>query len=269
MTRLLLSTRLTPLLVMFLALFTLTVQGCGGSSGGGGVTPDANPAGYYINTGDVQGGSVAVGDLQAMVNGDRIMMMSVDNRLLYDGRITGISGTDFTADFIIYTDGKNPVAATASGTITTGSSITGTLDGSGVGSGTFSLLYDVTASNTVADLSRIENMAGANTTWMALLGIGIAVAEQGFSIDNGGEITHVFSGSPGIFSSCDVNGTIMPITDSSLYDVTVTLTGCSAGGGLANGDYTGLAISRTDSSEDDILVFAVTNDSYAPSADFI
>jgi len=274
MTRSLLPTRLMPLLVMFLALFTLIVQGCfhSSSGGGGGITPDANPEGYYINTGmasvdDGAGGTIDINDLQAMVNDNRIMMMSVANGLLYDGTITNISGNDFTADFIIYTDGKDPVTASASGTVTTGSSITGTLDGSGVGNGTFSLLYDDTASNTVANLSRIENMASANTTWMALLGI--AIIEQEFSIDNGGAITHAFSGGPGIFSGCDFNGSIMPIIDSSLYDVTVTLTNCNAGGGLANGDYTGLAISRTSSSEDDTLVFAVTNDSYAPGADFI
>ncbi len=267
MTRSLLPTRLTPLLMMFLALFTLIVQGCGGGSGG---TPTANPAGYYItgtaNLGDDMNGTIDINDLQAMVNGDRIMMMSVNNGLLYDGRITEINGNDFTVDFTIYTDGENSVSATASGTITEGSAIEGTLVGSGAGSGTFNLLYDTTTNNAVADISRIENVEGVNETWMALLAN--AVIEQEFIIDNGGVITHDTPSTPGIFSGCDLNGTITPIIDSSLYDVAVALTECNAGGGLANGTYTGLATSHTDSVQDDTLVFAVTNGVYSPNADF-
>jgi len=111
-------------------------------------------------------------------------------------------------------------------------------------------------------------MVGANETWQALIGNNNGL-EQKFIIDNEGGITHNFSGGPGIFSSRDFNGTITPIADRSLYDVNVTLTNCNADGGVANGTYIGLAISRTDSSQDDTLVFAVTNGSYSPSADFI
>ncbi len=233
------------------------------------VIEDANPAGYYINTGaasvdDGMSGTIDINDLQAMVNGNRIMMMSAANKLLYDGIITTLSGNSFTADFTIYTDGIDPVSATASGTITTGSSITGTLIGSGVGSGTFSLLYAST-NDQLADIARVENVAGANTTWMAL--IGNAIIEQEFIIDNIGVITHVFTTAVGIFDSCKLDGTITPITNSSLYSVSVMLTDCT--NGAVNGTYTGLATSRTDASEDDILVFAVTNGSYSPNADFI
>jgi len=236
------------------------------------VIDDANPMGYYTNTGtasvsDGASGTLDINDLQAMVNGNRIMMMSVDNKLLYKGTITDITGNNFTADFEIYTSGKDMMNATASGIITMGSSITGTLTGTGVGSGTFSLLYDETASSTVADLARIENVEGVNTTWMALLDN--AIFEQEFIIDNQGGITHKFSGSPGVFSSCDFNGTITPIVGSSLYEVAVTLTGCSQVGGVANGTYIGLATSRTDANTDDVLVFMVTNGTYSPSADFI
>ncbi len=154
-----LPTRLTPLLMILLVLFVLTMQGCGG--GGGGPVVDADPAGYYTNTGTASvdngaGGTTSIDDLQAIVNGNRIMMMSTANELLYDGAITNISGNDFTADFTIYTEGENPLTATASGMITQGSRITGTLTGSGVGSRTFSLLY-ATTNNEVADISRIKN----------------------------------------------------------------------------------------------------------------
>jgi len=234
------------------------------------VIDDADPAGYYTNTGaasvgDGMSGTINISDLQAMVNSDRIMMMSVANGLLYDGTITKINGNDFTVDFTIYTDGENLVNATGSGTITEGSTIEGTLVGSGVGSGTFSLLY-ATTNDEVANLSRIENVASVNATWMALLAN--AVIEQEFIINNMGAITHDTSGVPGIFSSCAFDGTITPITDSSLYDVAATLTSCITGGGLANGTYTGLATSRTDSAQDDTLVFAITNGIYSPNADF-
>jgi len=241
------------------------------------VIDDANPVGYYTNTGtasvsDGMSGTIDINDLQAMVNGDRtmvngdrIMMMSVANKLLYDGTITNINGNDFTVDFTIYTDGENPVSATASGTITEGSTIEGTLVGSGAGSGTFSLLY-ATMNDAVADISRIENVVGVNRAWIAL--IGDSVVEQEFIINNMGAIMHDASGGPGIFSGCDFNGTITPITNSSLYAVTVILTECNTGGGIANGTYTGLTTSRTDSAEDDTLVFAVTNGEYSPNADF-
>jgi len=242
------------------------------------VIDDANPMGYYTNTGtasvsDDASGTMVISDLQAMVNGSRIMMMSVANQLLYDGTITSISGNKFTADFTIYrqddlgNDGwpLPPVSATASGIITAGSSITGTLTGSGVGSGTFSLIYALSNDQTAA-IPRIENGLG-NIAWAAL--IGTAGSEQEFVIDQMGVIAHDLSSAPGIFSSCDFNGSITPVIGSSLYEVAVTLTNCNAGGGLANGTYTGLATSRSDSTQDDTLVFAVTNGTYSPNADFI
>jgi len=261
-----LSTRLTPFLMIFWVLFVLVVQGCFHSSSGGGssVVPDADPAGYYINTGtasvdDGMSGTIDINDLQAMVNGDRIIMMSVANKLLYDGNITNIDGNSFTADFIVYTDGANPMATTASGTITTGSSITGTLTGSGVGSGSFTLSYASTNHNdTAADIARIENEAGVNTTWGAK--VGNSVFEQEIIIDSSGAITSETPPLGGVFTSCDMNGTLSPISGSSLYSVSVTLAGCGGAGGIRNGDYTGLATSRTDLETDDTLVFAVTKD---------
>jgi len=83
------------------------------------------------------------------------MMMSTANKLLYDGTITNISGNDFTAEFIIFTDGENPMTATARGTITEGSKIEGTLIGSGAGSGTFSLLNGT--NNEAEDISNTIN----------------------------------------------------------------------------------------------------------------
>jgi len=128
------------------------------------VTYVADHAGYYSNAGtasvdDGLGGTLGINDLQAMVTGTRIIMLSMDKELLYDGTITDITGDNFTADFTIYTAGENPVTATASGTITAGSSITGTLTGAGVGSGTFDLLYANT-NNQVAALDLVWTGGG-------------------------------------------------------------------------------------------------------------
>jgi len=144
-------------LMIFWVLFVLTVPGC--SDGGSGT--DADPTGYYPNIGtasvsDSRGGIIGVSDLQAMVSDNRIMMMSVANKLLYDGLITNISGNNFTADFTIYTDGENPIDTMASGTIIEGSKIEGTLMGSGAGNGTFSLFVGA-KNNEESDVSNSIN----------------------------------------------------------------------------------------------------------------
>ena len=150
--------RLSSLSIMFLLLFALALQGCGSSES---PVVDASPAGYYTNIGiasvdDGAGGTISVNDLQGIVNDDGVMMMmSTANKLLYDGTITNISGNDFTAEFIIFTDGENPMTATARGTITEGSKIEGTLIGSGAGSGTFSLLNGT--NNETEDISNTIN----------------------------------------------------------------------------------------------------------------
>ncbi len=253
--------------MMFLALFALVLQGCGD---GVRVLPlsDADPSGYYDVSGyadidDGASGTRKIDNLQALVNGNRIMMMSTGEGLLYDGSITNINGNSFEADFTIYTDGDNPMTATASGTITEGSSITGTLTGSGVGSGTFSLRYATTNSE-VADISRIENIAGTNATWGAKIGGG-AFAQE-FIINEAGEITHNTASLGGIFSSCELSGSITPIDGSSLYAVSVDLTKCD--GNIFNGIYIGLATSRTQSNQDDTLVFAVADGRYGLNGDF-
>jgi len=253
------------LAALLLVLSALVLSGCLHSDDDDDPVPvlDANPTGYYINTGYVEDGSVAVDDLQAMVFDNRIMMLSAANELLYDGTITSINGNSFTADFTIYTEGRFPVTATANGTIISGSSISGTLNGSGVGSGTFALLYAMT-NGEVADVARIENVAGVNTSWKGKTGG--SPAPQEFLIDNTGTLTEVDFTGGGVFSNCDLDGNITPISNSSLYSVSVELTEC--GSSTRNGTYTGLATSRTDATEDDTLVLAVSNGQYGMDGDF-
>jgi len=191
-------------------------------------------------------------------------MMSAANGLLYDGTITSISENDFTATFMIYTDGENPIPATATGRITQGSSITGTLTGSGAGSGTFSLSYAM-SNNQPAAISRIANTV-SHVVWEGnLVGNG---PTYDFFLNDLGVLTHGTDVTIGAFDTCDINGSVNPISGTSLYEVSVSLSGCA--NPLVDGTtYTGLATSRSDSTVDDTLVLGVTNRAYSPFGDFI
>ena len=244
--------RLAPPMMILLALFALTVQGCFHSSSSGGGTPNANPTGYY-DSGDVQGGPVAVNDLQAMVTGNRIMMMSVSNELLYDGIITDINGSDFTAAFTIYTSGEAPVTATASGTITGSSAITGTLTGSGIGSGQFNLVYAITNDQTAAITSAWRGAGGGFYVF-------------GFTVDDAGNLTHDRSATSMPFDTCKMKGMTNPVNGTRLYSVNVELTGCF--NPAVNGTYTGLTTTRDENTTGIRLVYAVSNNTYTLSGEF-
>jgi len=254
--------------LILLVLIALVLQGCflDDDDPAPVPVPDAMPTGYYDVTGTASlGGIPNITDLQAIVNGNSIMMMSVANELLYDGTITSISGNDFTATFTIYDDGENPITATASGVITQGSSITGTLTGSGVGSGTFSLIYAI-SNNQVASLSRIENTT--NATWGALVGGSTATAAFEFIIDAMGGMVDDVNNVQGLFHPCQIAliSTISPIADTNLYEINAELVGCANTNVSTN--YTGLATTRTQSNADDTLVFMMTSGAYSFSSDF-
>ena len=265
---------LTSRLAAFpLILLVLVLQGCfhDDDDPAPAPVPDATPAGYYLDKGeaflsDGGSGTIDISDLQAMVHGNRIMMMSAKEELLYDGTITDITGDEFTADFTIYYQGEKPTesSATVTGQIIEGLSISGTLNGSGFGEGTFSLLYASTNIE-MAAISRIENVTD-NTDWIGI--IGNSVGDLEFTIDGAGALLSSgdATSSPS-FHGCDFVGTVTPINGSSLYSVSVNLTECI--GGNANGDYTGFAASRTQTNLDDRLVFAVSDGRYSPNTDFI
>jgi hypothetical protein len=252
----------------------MALSGCGGSDG---PPPDADPTGYYDVTGtatvdDGMGGTTSITDLQAIVYNSRIMMMSVDNGLLYDGTITSIDQNDFTADVTIYTDGQNPMSATVSGTITQGSSITGTLTGTGAGSGSFSLSYAST-NNQVAAQSRVENST-TNATWGAF--VGNSTSEYEFKIDpfDPDYFVDDVNGVGGVFDMCQLTDGaqdqgITPIADTNLYNVDVRLYGCATVA-VNDDNYTGFATTRSQTQTDDTLVFILihTDGTYAFYGDF-
>jgi hypothetical protein len=258
-----LTSRSTAFPLILLVLIALVLQGCFHNDDDPApvVVPDANPAGYYDVTGTASvEGAPNITDLQALMNGNRLMMMSDANGLLYDGTITDITENSFTADVVVYKDGESTGTATASGTITEGSSITGTLTGSGFGSGTFSLTYALSNSQ-AADLARVEN--AASLSWR---GEGLRF-ESDFNIDDQGILTHVQSTLDGVYDTCRINGTIVPVNNSSLYSVNVTLTQCDLHSEL-NGVHTGLSATRDDLGVDDRLVFMISNTAFAYFGEF-
>lgn len=255
---------------MLLAFAALALPGCFHNDDDPAPPPpivDANPTGYYsglngtTSVSDGADGTIPLDDLQAMVSGNRIMMLSVDDKLLYDGTITSISGNSYTADFAIYSDGENPVQATASGTIITGSSISGTLSGTGIGNdGTFNLLYANTNDQAAAVV---------DVTWRSERAGG-GFDEFGFEIDDAGNLTHDENASFGsLFFQCKMNGTVTAINGTRLYHVDVELTLCgNSSTSVINGNYTGLATTKDGFGTNDRLVFLVSNSLYALSGEF-
>ena len=142
----------------FILLFGLV--GCGG--GGGGATASPHPKGFYDSGTTLVRDStdtivLNIPDLQGMVSGNRFMLISVAEVLLYDGSITDITDDTFTADVNIYRDGVLiPGAegtATVAGTYTSSSSMTGILTGFGAGNGSFTLTYST--NNSASALARV------------------------------------------------------------------------------------------------------------------
>jgi len=259
--------------MIFLALVALVVQGCFHSSSGGGkigVTPDADPTGYYdvsgtASVGDGSGSTLTITDLQGMVNGTRFIAISDANGLVYDGTITEINANDFTATVSVFQDGTLITTAPVTGMITAGAKMTGTLTGSGLGSGTFELIYAL-SNDTSAALSRVQNNAGNG--WFDSVGGG--TADLVFAIDAMGNITPDTAAADGIFSQCSIDpGVISPITGTSLYTLNLTLSSCS--NTAVNGDYSGLASLRTESVETpvgDRLVLVVSNSNFSLRGEF-
>jgi len=215
------------------------LQGCGGGGGGHGVV-NANPTGYYGITGtasvksDIDGTTpVDIADLQGMVYNNHLYMLSTAAKLSYEGPIS-VSGTGFSSTVTIYSNGVKFTTASVVGTINAGTSITGTLTGTGSGNGTFALSYDVAN-------SQQSSLAIAGAIWGGFPGSGTTSTCCIFDINGtSGNLTISTVSSATVFVSCSGTGTATPITGTHLYTVNFTLSGCTS----ENGTYTGLATTR-------------------------
>lgn len=261
------------LLVMVCAFGLL--QACGNDKK---APPAINPHGYYINTGTLtvqDNGGTPRTDLQAMVHGTRFIMTSVQGGLVYDGTITQ-TGNTFTGTLSVFTNGTNPSTTTVAGTINQGVGITGTLTGTGAGSGTFSLNYTA-ASNQAASMVRVAETL-ANPTWESFIGGSTSNLEFILSTDSSTSTSN--EPTNGSFRRCGITTInvlgdpgIIPISGTSLYSVHVKVDSCDLytdANTVTAGDYTGLAASRSDSATDDTLVLVITsaNGAFSISGDF-
>lgn len=248
---------------LFVLIASALLQGCGG---GGSSTPPPPPpidagSSYYDS---LKGGNgqiysdtnnttlVTISDLQAIVKGDQLMLVSVTENVAWFAKLTKLDGGSYTADVNVYKD-NNPLGkATLTGTITSGMSITGTLTGAGIayGNGTFSL--DISAENTTkADLATITRISP--NMWNN----GSSVSTFTLYLDGSGAITgpaHIITGS---FLGCATTGNATAIANSALYQFNINLRGCSAT--AANGTYTGYTVTRSASTSNDTLVMVLEN----------
>jgi len=127
---------------IFLFFSIFLVSACSSGGGGPAPVPDVDMSGYYEGTATID--ALNVTDLQVVTDNSQLIVTSVANDLLYVATITSISGNDFTASVRIYKNGLFERTATVTGTATAGSSMTGTISGSGAyTSGTFSLTYSL------------------------------------------------------------------------------------------------------------------------------
>lgn len=252
------------LCVMLMAIVSMTSCGGGGGSSSS-VLPTINAAsGFYDNVSNTGGADVFsdttnqtplhISDLEGMIKGKQLMLVSVSENVAWFATLTSLSGTSYTADVRIYKDNVPYGTAKLSGTLNAGTLISGTLTGTGYGQGTFSL--DISSENNQqADVATILQTSG-NQGW-----VNVNVASlSGFYIDASGNVSNIFGGAGvGDFKRCAITGSVTEIANSHLYQMQITLTSCDAAYASANGTYTGYVTTRSASATNDTLVVALEN----------
>lgn len=250
-------------ILLALALTGWWLQGCGG--GGGDAPPDADPTGYYTNTGSAtvddgtgMGGTTVINELQGMVTNTRLMMLSTNatTTIAYVGDIT-VSGVNFTGMVTVY---ENNIATQAnipvSGAIVPGSHIDGQLGGSsGLGRGDFLLNY-ATNDNGPVNVSTVVNTLdwdATNQTVFTWIGIDDSVSPN-VNIYSGSGLSATF------LNNCNFSGRFDPISGTHLYIVSGAMQGC-ANPEIEDQPYSGLASVRG-ANPNDRFVLILANGEY-------
>ena len=231
--------------------------------------------GYYTGTADVKADNnttnLNIPDLRAMVNGDRLMLMSLNQQLLYDGTIT-ITGSNYSGSVTLYKSGARisttPIAV--SGTITSASRIMGTLAGSGAGNGTFDVLYG-SLNTQAASLARVVSTAERSYWGGAFYRIKTSSSTIRFKIVEGGGLEHFDESISGYFAGCRTQGdNIMPVVNSSIYQFDIIFSACDQA--ALRTSYTGLSTNLSMSiapTAGDLLLVAFANGESAGFAEFL
>ena len=228
---------------------------------------DVDATGYYDITGTatVKDDDTATGlnvtDLQAMISNNRMIMLSKAAGLVYDGTMAINNDNSYTATVKVYRNGLFQEDATIAGTLTESASISGTLTGgTRAGVGTFNLVYSL-SDNTAANITRVESITN-NTRWVGrLYDESSNNFEYRFRIISPNTFEYFDGTQAGTFNSCGYGGNVTPINNTSLYLIEVTELGFCDDLNIRDKSFTGFAVSRTQSSTDDTLVYVIIDSS--------
>jgi len=223
------------------------------------------PNGFYEGSATVDNAAVEITDLKGMVSGNRFMFVSAGEVLLYDGTITAINGTAYTATVTVYQHGVQLTTASVTGTFTTGSSLSGTFTdtniSNGMGNGSFTLTYSL--NNSASALVRVAKEWYGRDAYSRLNGALTDVNNMTISMT--GQLSRDFnyqSNMPALAGcALDAGSTVLPITGINVYTVSLTLSSCT--NAAVSGSYTGFATTRTVA--DDELVIAFSNGEFSGS----
>lgn len=191
-----------------------------------------------------------------------MIIFSVDGHLLFDGSIDSITSDDYTATVDIYETGvKTQADVSVSGRVVSESSITGTLNGAGIASGTFTLTFDPLY-NRGATFDRVDTATGEWAGDVYMSEPDMATNNFDFfsptyydaSIQKSGP---VLCSHAGTHSIPDSTKNIYLLTDETIP------VGLNCPPNLMVGTYTGFVSVVDGASVDDTALYAVTNGEYA------
>ena len=250
------------LAVVSISLSAVLMFGCGGDDSPPAAPAVTDPTGYYINTGDATVNAdtltpLVITDLQGMVTSTQLTMFSANAILAYSGTIT-VSANSYSGTVTVYESGvATQPGVPVRGTITQGSRITGTMTGTGLGNGSFTLDYATAPGNNAVDNSMVVD----NLTWQPvndLVNVNVGIFSYASPTIN---ITA--ASGLGIFNNCDFLGRFDPIPGTHLYTVSGTMNNCapSTDSAIKALPYTGLASVRG-SDANDRFVMVLTNGGY-------
>jgi len=248
----------------FILFAAMLLVSCGGGGGETSTPPAADPTGYYGTSGTMTfisaaggGAQVTATMVQGVAENNQILLFSSDGFDVYDIHITSVTGNDFTGTAKVYeNDAFNLSTADlmVSGTITAGSSITGTFSGAGAfGQGNFSLMYN----------NQMGLIPSGSNNWR----LDVSLTTVDFNTDGAGAIASGPTTPAGLLAGCSVSpgGTTTEIGSSKIYKVALTLGGGTCG---FAGDYTGYVVAQ-DATPTALAMAIVSKDGkYAVGASF-
>jgi len=228
------------------------------SAATGTITNDdnANPKGYFTGTATVNT-STTISDLIGLAYNQRLLLFSrtgVSN-VLYDIDLGIITNTSYSGTANVYENGSNTQSITVTGT-TNDAQITGTFSGgSGLASGSFDILFDISNNRGAAQV-RIQT--APEPLWTGSV-FGIDVANGNFSNNTGNSYT----GSDTDGQRCGYTGNYgLPGSDINIYTLSHNIIDGIFGTctyASTTPLHTGFASIIDTSTTDDTLVYAFAN----------